>query len=49
MVQRFRHPNKVFDLTHKGNIKKTREAITPIVDTVKLCIKIFHLDVTGTV
>ena len=32
------HPNnKVFDSTHKKNIKKTREAITPIVDAVKFC------------
>ena len=29
--------NKVFDLTHKEKIKETRKAITPIVDTVKLC------------
>ena len=29
--------NKVFDLTHKENIKKAREAITPIADTLKLC------------
>ena len=29
--------NKVFDSTHKENIKKAREAITPIVDTLKLC------------
>ena len=29
--------NKVFDSTHKENIKKAREAITPILDTLKLC------------
>ena len=29
--------NKVFDSTHKENIKKAREAITPIVDTWKIC------------
>ena len=29
--------NKIFDSTHKENIKKAREAITPIVDTLKLC------------
>ena len=28
--------NKVFDSTHKESIKKTRGAITPIVDTLKL-------------
>ena len=28
--------NKVFDLPHKENIAITREAITPIPDTVKL-------------
>ena len=29
--------NKIFDSTHKENIRKAREAITPIVDTLKLC------------
>ena len=29
--------NKVFDLTHYENIRKTKETITPVVDTVKLC------------
>ena len=29
--------NKVFDSTHKENIKKARAAITPIVDILKLC------------
>ena len=29
--------NKVFDSTHKENIKDAREAIIPIVDTLKLC------------
>ena len=29
--------NKMFDLTHKENVEKTREATTPIIDTVKLC------------
>ena len=29
--------NKVFDSTHKENIKKAREAINPIVETLKLC------------
>ena len=28
---------KVFDSTHKESIKKTRGAIAPIVDTLKLC------------
>ena len=37
MVHRLRGPvNKVFDLTHNENIKETREAITPIANTVKL-------------
>ena len=30
--------NRVFYLTHKKNIKKTREVITLILDTVKLCV-----------
>ena len=29
--------NKVFDSTHNENVKKAKEAITPIVDTLKLC------------
>ena len=29
--------NEVFGSTHKENIKKARKAITPIVDTLKLC------------
>ena len=29
--------NKVFDLPHKKNDKKIKEAITHIADTVKLC------------
>ena len=29
--------SKMFDLTHKEIVEKTREAITPIIDTVKLC------------
>ena len=29
--------NKVFYLNYKENIKKTMEAITPIVGTLKLC------------
>ena len=29
--------NKVFHSTHKENIKKAREAITPIADTLRLC------------
>ena len=29
--------NKVFDSKHKENIKKAREAITPIVYILKLC------------
>ena len=28
----------MFDSTHKENFNKTREAITPIVDTRKLCL-----------
>ena len=30
--------NKVFDSTHKENFNKTRETITPIVDTRKLWV-----------
>ena len=38
----------MFDSTHKENIKKTRETIIPIVDTVEtVFVKIFHRDVTG--
>ena len=29
--------NEVFGSTYKENIKKARKAITPIVDTLKLC------------
>ena len=29
---------QVFDPTHKENIKKNRQTITPIVDTKKLCL-----------
>ena len=36
--------NKGFDLTHKENIKKTREAITPNVDTVKLCVSKYSIE-----
>ena len=44
MVHRLRGPmNKVFDLTHKENIKETREAITPIADTVKLVSQNIYL------
>ena len=28
----------MFDSTHEENIKKTRETITPIVDTKTLCV-----------
>ena len=28
----------MFDPTHKENIKKNRQTITPIVDTKKLCL-----------
>ena len=30
--------NKVFDLTHKENIKKAEKANTPIADNLKLCV-----------
>ena len=29
--------NKLFDSTQEENIKKAKEAITPIVDSLKLC------------
>ena len=31
--------NKISDSTHKENKKKAMEAITPIVDTLKLCLR----------
>ena len=40
--------NQVFDSTLNENIKKTRETITPIVDTKKLSVKIFHGKATET-
>ena len=41
--------NKVFDSTHKESIKKAREGITPIVDSLKLwALKVFHWEVIGT-
>ena len=33
-----------FDLTHNENVKKTREAITPIVDAVKLCASKYFIE-----
>ena len=38
---------KVFHLTHlknQGNIKKTREAVTPRLDTVKLCASKYYTE-----
>ena len=35
---------KVFHLTHKQNIKKTREAITPIADTAELCASKYSIE-----
>ena len=34
----------VLDLPHKENTKETREAITPIVDTVKLRVSKYPID-----
>ena len=34
----------MFDSTHKENIKKTREIITPIVDTKKLCLSKYYTE-----
>ena len=36
--------NKVFDLTHKQNIKITREAITPIVYTLRPCTSKYFME-----
>ena len=36
--------NKVFDLAHYENIRKTRETITPVVDTVKLCMLKYSIE-----
>ena len=36
--------NQVFDSTHKENIKKTRETITPIADTKKLCVSKYSIE-----
>ena len=45
MVQRRRGPNKeVFHLIHKKNIKKTMEAVTSSLDTVKLCASKYYID-----
>ena len=30
-------PNKVFHLMNKENIKRTKEGVTPSLDSVKLC------------
>ena len=35
---------KVLHLTHKENIKKTREAVTPSVNTVKLCASKYYIE-----
>ena len=40
---------KVFHLTPKENIDETKEAITPIIDAVKLWFKMFHWEVTDKV
>ena len=46
MVQRWRRsPNKeVFHLIHKENIKKTMEAVTSSLDTVKLCASKYYIE-----
>ena len=36
--------NWVIDSTHKENIKKTREAITPIADAKKLCVSKYSIE-----
>ena len=36
--------NEVFDLTHKENIRKTKDAITPIANTPKLCALKYYVD-----
>ena len=36
--------NKVFDSTHKLNIKKTMETNTPIADTKKLCVSKYSIE-----
>ena len=36
--------NEVFDLTHKENIKKTRETISPTIDAVKLCVSKYSIE-----
>ena len=35
---------KLFQLTHKENIKKTREAVTSSLDTVKLCGSKYYIE-----
>ena len=38
-------PNKeVFHLIHKENIKKTMEAVTSSLDTVKLCASKYYIE-----
>ena len=34
----------MFDLTHRQNIKKTRENATPIVDTKKLYVSKYYIE-----
>ena len=34
----------MFDSTHKENNKKTRESITPTVDTTKLCVSKYSIE-----
>ena len=36
--------NRIFCLTHKQNIKKTREEITLILDTAKLRVSKYSID-----
>ena len=36
----------MFDLIHKENIKKTRETITPIVDTKKVCVSKHSIEIS---
>ena len=35
---------KIFHLTHKESIKKTKEAMTPSLDTVKLCASKYYIE-----
>ena len=44
MVQMERDPNKLFGSTHKEKINKTRETITPIANTTKLCVSKYSIE-----